>query len=140
MEVLWVFNATVIGKRIKDLRGKTPQEQCAKDLGISRGALSFYENGERKPDAEILVRMCEYFKVSADYLLGLSDVESVDPDIQATCELIGLSEEAVNKLSDLKEKDKRTCVDKIVLNLIENDEFFDLVSRLYSLVDNSKRT
>lgn len=130
-----MFNATTIGKRIKDLRGKTPQEQCAKDLGISRGALSFYENGERKPDAEILVRMCEYFKVSADYLLGLSDVESVDPDIQTACELTGLSEEAVNKLADLNNSDKNKCLSKIISQLIESDSFLDLIVRFYSLIE-----
>ncbi len=98
-----MFNATTIGKRIKDLRGKIPQEQCAKDLGISRGALSFYENGERKPDAEILVRMCEYFKVSADYLLGLSDVKSADSDVRKVCEFTRLSEKAVDNISQLKD-------------------------------------
>lgn len=97
-----MFNAKTIGKRIKYLRGIMPQEQCAKDLGISRGALSFYENGERKPDAEILVRMCEYFNVSADYLLGLSDVASVEADVQTACKVTGLSERAIKKLSQLR--------------------------------------
>ena len=131
---------SLFSERLKSLRGNMSQAEAAAKIGITAQTLGRYENEQRKPDSEVILMLCKYYKVSADYLLGLSDVESVDPDIQATCELIGLSEEAVNKLSDLKEKDKRTCVDKIVLNLIENDEFFDLVSRLYSLVDNSKRT
>lgn len=32
-----------------------------------------YETGEREPDASTLVRMADYYHVTADYLLGRSD-------------------------------------------------------------------
>lgn len=99
-----MYNATITGERIKKLRGKKPQDQCAKELGISRGALSYYENGERKPDAEILYRMAEYFKVSVDYLLGLTKEQTIEPDIKIACEVTGLSGEAIKKIAQLKTK------------------------------------
>lgn len=104
-----MFDVTETGKRIKELRGKTSQDKCAKDLGISRGALSYYENGERKPDAELLYRMSEYFGVSADYILGLSNTMTIDKDIQTACKVTGLNEETILKLeSEKKEWENQT--------------------------------
>lgn len=39
------------------------------DLSISREAISYYENGLRCPNLEMLVKLSEYFKVSIDYLI-----------------------------------------------------------------------
>ena len=39
------------------------------DLNISREALSYYENGKRSPDLELLVSMSKYFGKSIDYLI-----------------------------------------------------------------------
>ena len=53
-------------KRLRFLREerKLSQTELAKDLGISRGSLSFYENAERTADIEILYRVSEYFGVT----------------------------------------------------------------------------
>ena len=45
------------------------QLKVAMDLNISREALSYYENGLRCPNLDMLVRMSEYFHVSIDYLI-----------------------------------------------------------------------
>lgn len=63
--------ALEIGKKIKILRGKKSQDVFASELGISRGALSFYENGERTPDAKFVYKVCILTGVSADWLLGI---------------------------------------------------------------------
>ncbi|MDE5754213.1 MAG: helix-turn-helix domain-containing protein [Oscillospiraceae bacterium] len=93
-----MFDTKIMGNRIKKLRKNMSQDQCAKELGISRGALSFYENGDRKPDAELIYRMSKYFNVSSDYLLGLSDVASTDADIQNACKVTGLNEKTISSL------------------------------------------
>lgn len=46
------------------------QRAAAKDLGISQALLSHYENGIREPGLAFVVRACDYYQVSADYLLG----------------------------------------------------------------------
>jgi transcriptional regulator with XRE-family HTH domain len=46
------------------------QRQAAKDLGISQALLSHYENGVREPGLAFVRRACDYYRVSADYLLG----------------------------------------------------------------------
>ena len=42
----------------------------ASDLQISQALLSHYENGAREPGLEFVCRACDYYGVSADYLLG----------------------------------------------------------------------
>ena len=50
-------------------RGIT-QKQVAMDLGISQALLSHYEKGLRECGLDFLVRLCDYYNVSSDYLLG----------------------------------------------------------------------
>ena len=49
------------------------QRSAAADLGISQALLSHYENGAREPGLGFVCRACDYYEVSADYLLGRSD-------------------------------------------------------------------
>ena len=48
---------------------KYSQLKVAMDLSISREALSYYENGKRSPDVEMLLLLSQYFGVSIDYLI-----------------------------------------------------------------------
>jgi transcriptional regulator with XRE-family HTH domain len=46
------------------------QRKAASDLKISQALLSHYENGAREPGLNFVCRACDYYEVSADYLLG----------------------------------------------------------------------
>ena len=46
------------------------QRKAAAELGISQALLSHYENGIREPGLAFVARACDYYHVSADYLLG----------------------------------------------------------------------
>lgn len=46
------------------------QRTAANVLGISQALLSHYENGIREPGLAFVVKACDYYGVSADYLLG----------------------------------------------------------------------
>ncbi|MBR3544991.1 MAG: helix-turn-helix transcriptional regulator [Oscillospiraceae bacterium] len=48
------------------------QRQAAAELGISQALLSHYENGAREPGLSFVCRACDYYGVTADYLLGRS--------------------------------------------------------------------
>ena len=48
------------------------QRQAADDLGISQALLSHYEKGIREPGLAFVIKVCDYYRVSADYLLGRS--------------------------------------------------------------------
>lgn len=48
------------------------QRSAAKELGISQALLSHYENGAREPGLAFVRKACDYYHVSADFLLGRS--------------------------------------------------------------------
>ncbi len=62
-------------KRLKELREskKLSQQRLAIDLNVSQATVSKYELGQADPDIPTIVRLAEYFRVSADYLLEISD-------------------------------------------------------------------
>ena len=49
---------------------KVSQRVAAAELGISQALLSHYENGVREPGLAFVVRACDYYHVSADFILG----------------------------------------------------------------------
>lgn len=61
--------------RIKELRKSRgiSQVRMAIDLHTTQNTISRYENGEREPGIKELISISNYFGVSVDYLLGLTD-------------------------------------------------------------------
>lgn len=62
-------------KRIRDLRedhDKT-QQDIADILGTSQTMYARYERGANEMPIRHLIALCKYYKVSADYILGLKD-------------------------------------------------------------------
>lgn len=87
--------------RLKELRGTMKQEDFGAKIGVSRGSISYYENGTRTADIEILDKLCREYKVSADWLLGLSNVRSSNADLRAFSEQSGLDEESIEILNKI---------------------------------------
>lgn len=91
---------TTVGYRIMGLRemNHIPQQKLAVALGITRQSLSLYERGERSVNAELLLKIADYFNVSTDYLLGRTPNQTADTDLQGVLDFTGLSEKAVENL------------------------------------------
>lgn len=51
---------------------KVSQRTAAQALGVSQALLSHYENGAREPGLAFVRKACDYYNVSADFLLGRS--------------------------------------------------------------------
>lgn len=64
--------------RIKELRLQNGWRQAdlATRLHARQQTIGNYETGERSPDVETILKLCEIFDCSADYLLGRSDLPS----------------------------------------------------------------
>ena len=64
--------------RIKELRNQKGRKQTdlCKQLGVTQGALSGWENENYEPDIKALKKMSEIFGVSVDYILCLTDEPS----------------------------------------------------------------
>ena len=65
-------------KRIRDLREdkELTQKEVAGILQCSQQVYSNYELGQRDIPTDILIKLSRFYKVSTDYILGLTD----DPD------------------------------------------------------------
>ncbi len=61
-----IMDAQKIGSKLKKLRGSTPIEELAKSLGVSKSAISMWENGERIPRDEIKIKIADYFNKSVE--------------------------------------------------------------------------
>lgn len=133
---------TTFATRLKELREAKNMNctQLAKKLGVSSASLGYYERSERVPDIEILSKICKFFNVSADYLLGISNAYSIDLSTQAICQEIGCSEEALNGIKSLYNFDMPGCRQyELFLNTFysfdaknsDDKDFFDIVSYLY---------
>ena len=90
----------VFFSRFLEQNSKKPRtlEELGALFGASRQTVANWLNGMSFPNADALVRMAEFYNVSADYLLGLSDTKSADVGLKAAVEYTGLSEEAVEWL------------------------------------------
>jgi transcriptional regulator with XRE-family HTH domain len=64
----------ITGKRLRDLREKknVSQAEVANFLGIERTTYTAYESGKSRP-VRCLDGLAQYFHVSIDYILGLSE-------------------------------------------------------------------
>ena len=61
--------------RLRELRKEKniSRQQLAKDLFVSVRLISYWENGERECNFDMLISLANYFGVSVDYLLGIVD-------------------------------------------------------------------
>ena len=64
-----------IGKTIRDLRREMDctQNTLADILGVTQDSISLWENDKRIPDTQYIVAMANFFDVTTDFLLGISD-------------------------------------------------------------------
>lgn len=65
-------------RRLQKLRerNKKTQQIVGDFCGVSRSMISVYESGEVEPTVSVLKKLAEYFEVSSDYLLGLTEKEN----------------------------------------------------------------
>ena len=66
----------LFSKRLRELRKEkgVSQVQLGELLGYGDTAISSYETGRNEPSYTDLIRICEVLDVSADYILGISDI------------------------------------------------------------------
>lgn len=87
-------------ERIKELRNSLGinQVEFGKKLGVTKQCISNWENGNIQPSIDMLIKICNEFSISSDYLLGLSSELTVD--------VSGLSSEQIlhiqNIVNDIK--------------------------------------
>ena len=97
------------------------QRKVAQELGVSQALLSHYENGIREPGLSFVARACDYYRVSADYMLGRTmnrDGSMIDA---------GEIADAAAEKSSLKGSILATLQKKLISNTVS--VFFDLLGK-----------
>lgn len=123
-------------KAAMELRGKS-QANLAKDSGLSAQTISYYFNGDRLPNTDVVKKLAETLEVSADYLLGIAKYPSADMNIQKMSDRLGLSDKSLYALQGLvdiihgaydeniSKNEARAYLD-IFNTLIEDNNYLDL--------------
>ena len=94
------------GERLKELRlekGLT-QKQLANEIGNTQSAIVYWESNKQEPTISTLKKLCRFFNVSADYLLGLED------DFGARIPAVPAG--AAGVMSDTITHEERTLIEK----------------------------
>ena len=70
----------MLSKRIKELRISLGlnQVQFGKSLNVTKQTISNWENDNIQPSVDMLLKIVRLYSVSADYLLGIDDRNTVD--------------------------------------------------------------
>ena len=127
----FVDSFDAILKKLRKDRNAT-QKEVSQAIGADQQTLRRYESGERKPDTEMLLRIAKYYNVSADYLLGLSENSTVEPDMKAAVKCTGLSQKAIEGLQD-----HLTAELEPLETLLGSDRFYDILLQLRILQNTS---
>lgn len=93
----------------------------AKELKITRQAVSQYTDGSVQPNVERLVLIANFFNVSTDYLVGLSEYEKRETS-GLTAESMGILDEAAQQLA--KDKQERAGISGALLSLLVKSPMF----------------
>jgi len=70
-----MLSKKLMGKRLTAVRkdrGVTRRE-LAEKLGVTKTQISDIENGKSGTNLERFLQLCQFYRVSADYLLGITD-------------------------------------------------------------------
>lgn len=70
----------MIGERLAEIRKNyhDTQKALADKLGLSVWTVSAWEQGKNSPPSDMLLAICKLYGTSADYLLGLTDIDPSD--------------------------------------------------------------
>ncbi len=102
------------------------QRQAAVELGISQALLSHYENGVREPGLNFVVKACDFYNVSSDFLLG----RSMSRDGTTILDVDTLYDVSGERDNVLKGSVMATLAKKLVVNSVS--VLFDLLGKLGS--------
>lgn len=97
-----------LGTLLTEQRRK--QKDLAEYLGIKPNVVSNYFTGERTPSIDQIIKISKFFHTTPNYLLGVTDSQSTDDNLQAMCEYTGLSDRAIQTLHELSERSKGNAI------------------------------
>lgn len=121
----------IIGERILSLRQNADERQddLAKVIGCNRATIANYEKGARIPDAMVIAAIATHYETTTDYLIGLTDCQTINKDVRTCCNFLGIDDMQVLSLKMLIDRNKeyKEYFFKIILSF----EFRVLLNHIY---------
>ena len=112
-------------RALMEQKGITYQE-LAEVTDVQRQAVGQWCLGRTVPDVLALGKIAEKYQVSADWLLGLSEITSPEMDLKAICQYTGLNEKSITYLHFLTNPDiEGSGLLRQIDCLLKDDEFLD---------------
>lgn len=118
--------------RFKELQGTMSNTEFAEFLGMSRQTVGFYLNGDRIPDALALKQIAERCQVSADFLIGLSDIKPTELN-QETAASLGLPERFIAEVCFARDRSFLLEV-QALQGILGADGFWEAISCLSNVL------
>ena len=73
IENILIRDMVNFSERLNDLLKTASQKDISEKTGLSQSSISMYASGKRKPASDAIIKIANYFDVSTDYLLGLTE-------------------------------------------------------------------
>jgi len=83
------------------------QAMLAAEVGVTRQSVAKYTSGLAQPNIEALQKIVNYLQVSGDYLIGIFNADSLEPNMNNACKYTGLSKEAIEAIKTLDNGDSK---------------------------------
>lgn len=98
--------------RIRELRKELDltQEGLSKLIGTTQQAISKMENGSYAIPSDLLIELSKFFNVTADYIIGLSDIKRDSPCQTRANQEIDSHYNIVIRYKNLNETNKKTLL------------------------------
>lgn len=124
-------NRFKMARTVYNQHGTQSTKEVEKETGVTKSLIEDLESnvGKRRNVGYLTIKkLSEYYGVTSDYLLGLSNTPSRKEDIQAACKTTGLTETAINKVKYFQDKAALSAV-------LESQKLFDLIK---AIADSAK--
>lgn len=124
-------------REIMTLRGTNQTRLAAQikddfDFTIQRQSISKYMNGQTKPDVDTITIICKALDVSADYLLGISNSNTLDISARGASEYTGLSAASVMQLHLLKDSNEIKFIRRFLDEFVSFTDATNLQNRIFT--------
>lgn len=123
--------------RLRELRKKkgVSQDIVSKELGVSKSTVGLWETGDTLPDAKAVRDLALYYEVSTDYLLGRTDISSLEMETREICNHTGLIESVVEWLH--YENSENMEILNLLLSNRKLRRLVHCISELKALIDEN---
>ncbi|MDI0267804.1 helix-turn-helix transcriptional regulator [Clostridioides difficile] len=132
----------MFGERLKELRIKfgLKQYELAEILNVSQSTIGMYENDQRTPPAESIIKLAQYFGVTTDYLLGFTTTSySVNANIPEMPSIVCEDNSIYDIVDEEKNIESLEDINKLLENTDCNNDVKEVLKKYIQLDEMDRK-